>query len=160
MDKTAKAELDKLHGDIITALYVEGGRPSDVAGSVRAYDEGQIVLLRLFWQFLPDSDIQFDNVRNLYMILKSNGIQNAERQVTADRVHALKSLWIDAGALARTHPEFLAADRVAFMVMNEPSDRALARQIVLDRWPGSRENAQSLLDEMKKSPLPLATGSL
>jgi hypothetical protein len=127
---------------------------------VRAYDEGRVVLLRLFSQFLPDRDLQFNNLRNLYLILKSAGIQDAEHQVTADRVHALKSLWNEAGALARTHPDFLAANRVAFMVMNEPSDRALARQIVLDRWPGSREKAQPLLDEMKKSSLPLATGVL
>jgi hypothetical protein len=160
MDKTLRAEMDKLHGDIIAALYIDGDRASDVAGSVRAYDEGQVVLLRLFWRFLPDRDIQFHDLRNLYMILKGQGIHNAEQYVTADRVHTLKSLWNEAGALAMSHPDFLAADRVAFMVMIDQSDSALARQIVLDRWPGSREQAQSLLEEMKRSPQPLASGSL
>lgn len=160
MDKTTKAELDKLHGDIITALYIEGDRASDVAGSVRAYNEGQTVLLRIFWKFLPDRDIHFYDLRNLYLILKSEGIQDAEQQVTVDRSRTLNSLWKEAGEISEEHPKFLAADRVTFIVMNEASDRALARQIVLDRWPGSRENAQSLLDEMKKSSLPLATGTL
>lgn len=167
MDNTARAELDKLHGDIIAALYIAGDRPSDVSESVRSYDAGQIVLLRLFWRLLPDRAIRFSDVRNLYVVLKEHGdadagkrVADAERNVTAERVKASVGLWTKVIDMVQENSDIPASECLYFVVMADVSDRALAEQIMAERWPGSIAQAQALLEEMKESTKPLASGVL
>lgn len=160
MDNTARAELDKLHGDIIAALYIAGDRPSDVSESVRSYDAGQIVLLRLFWRLLPDRAIRFSDVRNLYVVLKEHGDADAEKNVTAERVKASVGLWTKVIDMVQENSDIPASECLYFVVMADVSDRALAEQIMAERWPGSIAQAQALLKEMKESTKPLASGVL
>lgn len=160
MDKTAKAEMDRLHGDIITALYIDGGRPSDAAESAGAYDARDVVLLRLFWRFVSDRTINFHSIRHLYLTLNTQGVPDLEQQVTADRVRAFVSIWNEMIDFMSNNPESHANERMTFVVMADASDRVLAKRIMLERWPGSMEQARELLEEMRRSPKPLSAGSL
>lgn len=167
MDKTIKAELDKLHGNIIAALYIDGGRSSDVSESVRSYDAGQIALLRLFWRLLPDRAVRFSDVRNLYVVLKEHGDGDAEKRavdagkhVTAERVKASVDLWSKVIDMVQENPDVPASECLYFVIMTDVPDRALAEQIMVERWPGSIAQAQDLLKEMKESAKPLTSGVL
>lgn len=158
VNKEEKAELDKLHGDITTALYIEGGRSSDMSMSARAYEQHRADLLRLFWRFLPDKTLRFSTIKSAYMLLCTEGIESPEEEVTAERVH----LWSDLleESLASRGESTKGPESIAFIMMSDSADRDLARRIVSTRWPGSRESAEALLTEMKGSPQPLASGTL
>jgi len=160
MDKTARAELDMLRGDILTALNIAGDRSSDVMDVERAHRSGNVALLRLFLRFLPDRSIRFNTIRDLYGVLHSQAVADAEQQVTADRMEVMLDLWSKILDVMKPNPDTGAFKRLTFVVMTDVSDRALAERIVLERWPGSTEQAQGLLEEMKQSSLPLTAGSL
>jgi len=159
MDKAWQDSLDALQIAITAALYSKS-RDLDISETVRAYTKGDATLLCLFLSHISDESISFSGVREVYYLLLEYGVVEAERFVTAERVAGYKNLWGKVLDLKRDNHKLDAGLALCFFVMVDEADCSLAEQIIRERWPGSMEQAQALLEQMKQSPLPLATGSL
>jgi hypothetical protein len=75
-------------------------------------------------------------------------------------VKASVDLWSKVIDMVQENPDVPASECLYFVVMTDVPDRALAEQIMVERWPGSISQAQDLLKEMKESAKPLTSGVL
>lgn len=155
----SKQELDTLFGELSAVLWGISDSSFDASDAARAHKDGELGLLRLFQSLVHDRSLTFSNIRSLYEIMSGKGI-DPEQNITADRVHALADRWMVMVDAKRKNPELDTREALLFVVMADSADRVLAERIVVERWPGSMEQAQCLLAEMKKVASPLASGSL
>lgn len=155
----SKQELDTLFGELSAVLWGISDSSFDASDAARAHKAGELGLLRLFHGLVHDRSVTFSDIRSLHEIMTSKGI-DPERNITADRVHACTDRWMAVVDVKRERPEMDTKEALLFVVMADSADRVLAERIVVERWPGSMEQAQCLLAEMKKVASPLASGSL
>jgi hypothetical protein len=164
----AEDEMRRLHFKIIGTIYARSGSTpadlqrngDDARDAASAVLNSDIELLELYSAQAISSVNSFRSIDQARDVLRNQNVSDPAQYITIESVSAYKRLANAFLDIKQAHRGADIGGITSILLMSNDADRWFIEKIIDERLPATPQQLRDMLAEMKRSPQPLASGSL